>query len=133
LVSVIFSEGPLAGELREIDRELTLGRADCDVTVDDHQVSRRHVVLKPAGDVLHVEDLGSSNGTFVNGHRISAPVSAGEGDVVTIGTSELIVRAAAPPPAPTEGPPSRAWIAAGVVEVAIILVALGTLVSYAAG
>jgi pSer/pThr/pTyr-binding forkhead associated (FHA) protein len=146
LISVVFSEGPLAGELRELDRELTVGREDCDVQVDDHQISRRHLLLKPVGDVLHVEDLGSSNGTFVNGHRISEPVGAGDGDAIGVGTSELIVQVTAPPepsmphpvPAatgavPSSGRPGPIWIVTALVEVTVILTALGFLVYYAVG
>jgi pSer/pThr/pTyr-binding forkhead associated (FHA) protein len=146
LISVVFSEGPLAGERRDLDRELTFGREDCDVVIADHQVSRRHMLLKPVGDVLHVEDLGSSNGTFVNGYPITEPVGASDGDAIRIGTSEAIVQVTAPPPpamphpapapsggVPTSGRPSPAWIAVGVLEAAVILTALGFLVSYAAG
>ncbi|MDQ4049716.1 MAG: FHA domain-containing protein, partial [Actinomycetota bacterium] len=96
MVAVVFTEGPLAGERIALDREMTVGRADCDITLDDRQVSRRHLALRPADTELQVEDLGSSNGTFVNGRRIDETVSAGDGDVVQLGTSELIVQVGVP-------------------------------------
>jgi pSer/pThr/pTyr-binding forkhead associated (FHA) protein len=96
LISVVFSEGPLAGERIAVEQEMTVGRADCAITLNDHQVSRRHALLRPAGSGLHVEDLGSKNGTFVNGARIAQAASAGDGDVVQVGTCELIVQATAP-------------------------------------
>jgi pSer/pThr/pTyr-binding forkhead associated (FHA) protein len=145
LISVVFSEGPQAGERREVDRELTVGREGADIQVNDHQVSRNHLLLKPVGDVLHVEDLGSSNGTEVNGYKISEPVGAGDGDAIGVGTSELIVQVTAPPepamPHPTpvpagavpSGRPGPVWLVTGVVEVTVILTALGFLVYYAVG
>jgi predicted component of type VI protein secretion system len=146
LVSVFFSEGPLAGELRQLDREQTFGREGCDVTINDHQVSRRHLLLRPVGDALHVEDLGSSNGTFVNGHRITQAVGAGGGDAIRIGTSELVVQVTTAPPPPSMPMPAvggdgeastggwtAPWIVTAVLEAALILTALGFLVSYALG
>jgi pSer/pThr/pTyr-binding forkhead associated (FHA) protein len=130
VISVVFSEGPLAGELHELEGELTVGRAGCDLTVADHQVSRRHLRLVPAGEGVQVEDLGSANGTFLNGRQIAGPVVAGDGDAIAFGTSELVVRVAAPP-GPPDRRPSRAWAAVGVVEAAVIIAALAVLVSYA--
>jgi predicted component of type VI protein secretion system len=149
LISIVFSEGPMAGERLELDREMTVGRVDCDLTLNDRQVSRRHVTLRPVGDQLHVEDLGSSNGTFVNEHRLAEAMSAGDGDVIRAGTSEMIVQVAAPAvaeapptvasPAPvalaagptTGGVPGGVWIATSLVEIALILTALTLLVYYA--
>jgi predicted component of type VI protein secretion system len=147
LISIVFSEGPLAGERRELDREMTLGRADCDVTVTDHEVSRRHLVLRPAGTKLLVEDLGSKNGTFVNGSRISEAVRVGDRDVIHLGTCELVVQVTAPrdpsaphpvpaaagAPAATGGLPGAFWTVTGLVEISVILAAATFLVYYAVG
>jgi pSer/pThr/pTyr-binding forkhead associated (FHA) protein len=83
--------GPAAGQEIEIDRELVIGREDADVTIDDEQISRRHLVLRPVEDGVELEDLGSLNGTFVDGERIDRPVTIAIRGVVTIGTSELHV------------------------------------------
>jgi ABC-type multidrug transport system ATPase subunit len=62
-----------------------IGRAeDNDVVVDDLLVSRRHALLRITEGGWELEDLGSANGTFVNGHRITRARMA-EGDVVAIG------------------------------------------------
>ena len=64
--------GPLAGTVVTIPRgRLLIGRAlDCDVRLDDHQVSRHHCVLTFDGRELRIRDLGSSGGTRVNKQRI---------------------------------------------------------------
>lgn len=60
---------------------------DCDLVVDLPTVSRLHCRLRREGDGFLVEDLGSSNGTYVNGERIAAPVRVSRGDSVTLGAS----------------------------------------------
>jgi pSer/pThr/pTyr-binding forkhead associated (FHA) protein len=146
VVSIVFTEGPLAGQRFALDRdETTLGRRDCDVSIEDRQVSRRHLSLRPAGQQLDVEDLGSSNGTLVNGQRITGTVRAADGDVVRVGTSELIVQVEVPrdptlPPMPSPvaagagaegGLPTAFWAVTTLVEVALILTAATLLVYYA--
>ena len=144
MISIVFTEGPLAGERVVLDREeVTVGREGCDITLNDHQVSRRHLALRPAGNDLHVQDLGSSNGTLVNGHRITQTVAAGDGDVIALGTCELLVQVEAPrdpslPAVPVPaladaggGLPGAFWVASGVVEIGLILTAASLLVYYA--
>jgi pSer/pThr/pTyr-binding forkhead associated (FHA) protein len=156
LITIVFSVGPWAGQELELDREMSFGRAGCDVTLDEPEVSRRHFVLRPTGADVQVEDLGSSNGTFVNGQRITETVSVRDEDVIRAGTSELVVAVsqedvptrlgmpaqrtvagtpiAAPAPAGTAaagGLPRSAWIAIGLVEIALILIAVVLLVYYA--
>jgi hypothetical protein len=64
-----------------------------DVVVKDGLASRRHAVIRAQGDRCTIEDLGSSNGTFVNGVRIAAPTALRPGDIVAIGSTQLVVRA----------------------------------------
>jgi len=67
------------------DRPLVVGRSpDVDVVINDSNVSRRHAEVWRTGEGVAVRDLGSTNGTFVNGHRITA-VSLSPRDDVTIG------------------------------------------------
>jgi len=66
--------GPQLGEMFSLDRgrEHTMGRdAGCDVRLRDAAVSRRHATIFPASDGARVRDLGSQNGTFVDGTRVS--------------------------------------------------------------
>ena len=113
----------MAGQRLELDRELTLGRAGCDVTLEDHQISRRHLALRPSGTELGIEDLGSTNGTDVDGQRIAGAVSVGNGAVVQVGSSEFVVEVLAPasedqPTALASKPAGRppSVVLAGVVE-----------------
>ena len=93
----------------------TIGReADCDLVVDDDQISRHHVAIEKDGDRTVVRDLGSRNGTFVNGRRIAEPTPVGPSDEVRIGNTVIQASGpaggasptvAAPRPAETAAPP----------------------------
>jgi len=75
---------------RPVDTDsLVIGRSTkCDVSIPDRFLSRRHARLYRQGeDSWLVEDLGSRNGTFVNGRRIDGPVEVHPGDVLTISAS----------------------------------------------
>jgi hypothetical protein len=105
---VVIREGAGAGSEHPLDGELILGReqGSADLVIDDPGVSRRHARVLPEGGAVIVEDLGSSNGTYVNGERISGPVELGAGDEVQVGATVLGVEAGAaatalmPPGAP---------------------------------
>jgi FHA domain len=88
---VVIREGAGAGSEHPVDGELILGREDgsADLVIDDPGVSRCHArLITDAGGVI-VEDLGSSNGTYVNGERISGPVEVATGDEVQLGATVL--------------------------------------------
>src|ERR687896_1798211 len=97
-------EGRAAGAIVEIrGRPLEIGRAaDLEGRLgDDPELSRRHArVSRFEGGGLMIEDLGSTNGTFVNGERISGPTLLEAGQTVKLGDTTLRVvggRPAAPP------------------------------------
>lgn len=75
------------GETYPLSDELTVGRGGgCGVVLgEDHFVSTVHARLFRRGDDLFVEDLGSRNGTFVNGQIVQAPTRLRRGDRVQIG------------------------------------------------
>ncbi len=63
----------------------TIGRwEDNDITIDDRWVSRHHARLRREGDQYVVEDLGSKNGTLVNGRRIAGPTLLADGDQIQV-------------------------------------------------
>ena len=88
-----------------VDRELVIGRENADVTIDDPELSRRHTAVRPAdGGGIEIRDLGSTNGTFVNGKRIEAEVVLRISGTMRIGTTEMAVEV--PPPAVTKVSPN---------------------------
>lgn len=92
---LVVKTGSLAGRRITIDREMIVGRENTDVVFeDDGEVSRRHAVLRPAGGGVEIEDLGSTNGSFVNDRRIEGPTTLSVGDNVRIGQTTLAVEAA---------------------------------------
>ncbi len=71
--------------------ELIIGRStECDLTIADPLVSRRHARLVITAGVGHIEDLGSDNGTFVNGDRITSSAVT-EGDLIEMGKAQFIL------------------------------------------
>lgn len=49
---------------------ITIGRVDCDVTLEDPKLSRQHALIAISGNAARLEDLASTNGTFVDGRQI---------------------------------------------------------------
>jgi hypothetical protein len=93
---LILRSGARAGERIELTGELVVGRENADVTVADEEVSRRHLAIRPHDDGVELEDLGSTNGTFVDGARLSAPVVISESARVVIGETELEIEVPQP-------------------------------------
>ncbi|MGH2789903.1 MAG: FHA domain-containing protein FhaB/FipA [Actinomycetota bacterium] len=90
-VSVI--EGPLKGQSYDLGEELTVGRAEkCHIVVDDTYVSQVHARIYANGETYVVEDLGSTNGTYLNRRRITSPEELSRGDRVKIGKTVLEMR-----------------------------------------
>jgi two-component system response regulator AtoC len=72
--------------------EVLFGRQhDCAVVIDNESVSRRHAAVRRRGDTITVEDLGSRNGTIVNGAAISGSRRLTAGDVIAVGPAVAIV------------------------------------------
>jgi hypothetical protein len=89
---VVKSPALKEGEERLLDsRALTLGRGgQNDVKLDkDEFTSARHAKIEPRRDGVWVEDIGSTNGTYVNGARLTKERKLSPGDVVRVGETEL--------------------------------------------
>jgi pSer/pThr/pTyr-binding forkhead associated (FHA) protein len=129
---------------------LTLGRAaDNDIVIDDAEVSRHHARLTLQGNNRVLEDLGSRNGTFVNGQRITGPVPLTPDDEVALVPDVLFsVEGGAPvearpepekpapplasataPPKPKGGLPGWAFVTMGGLGLICIVVAVVTVAS----
>jgi FHA domain len=91
---LVVLESPVLGEGEEFAVEsapLTVGRGgQNDVAIDgDEFASARHVRFEPRGDGVWVQDLGSTNGTYVNGVRVDGARRLVPGDVVRVGETDL--------------------------------------------
>jgi DNA-binding NtrC family response regulator/pSer/pThr/pTyr-binding forkhead associated (FHA) protein len=84
--------GPKQGLRIPLVGRLTLGRgADADLQLVDGKVSREHCRIDATGVRAMIEDLGSQNGTYVNGEAISRPTPVTEGDEIMLGDTLLLV------------------------------------------
>ena len=80
------------GRVFRIEKEqVTLGRKNCDVHLEDPEVSRNHATLTISGETAVLEDLGSANGTYIEGQRIQKG-SLVDGSHFRMGTHQLIFR-----------------------------------------
>jgi pSer/pThr/pTyr-binding forkhead associated (FHA) protein len=80
------------GHAFDLADELTVGRAPgCGVALNDTTVSQLHARLFRQEGRLWVEDLGSTNGTFVNRRKVSSPVALRKGDRLQVGATVLEV------------------------------------------
>lgn len=93
--SLVFLAGPIAGRrYRLADGEYVIGRrSDCQIFVPDMRVSRQHARLWKDEDGWTLEDLGSNNGTYVNGVRVSQATSVHHEDEITIANNRIRVEA----------------------------------------
>lgn len=80
----------LAGRTYGLGQELTVGRAaGCQITLDDGYVSQLHARIFARDGSFYVEDLGSTNGTFLNSEKVTAPVAMRRGDRLRIGSTVM--------------------------------------------
>ena len=126
--------GAAFGKTFPVGKEVLIGRqADCDIPVPAEEVSRHHARAKPTADGLMIEDLGSANGTYVNGKRVQSGLLR-PGDELRLDTirflliapgTEIPKTAAASPASAVPMPASRMglWIALGALAVVIAVVA----------
>jgi pSer/pThr/pTyr-binding forkhead associated (FHA) protein len=98
---------------RVLSGETLIGRSeDCTLRIDHAKVSRVHALVRLTNDELEITDLGSMNGTRVNGQRVLGPRRLRAGDVVKLGLEiiEVFTEDAAPvsfnPPGPITAPPT---------------------------
>ena len=91
---VLVTEGGNAGERAELDQApVLIGRgADAAIRLDDDYVSTRHARIAASGDEWFVEDLGSTNGTYIGSVRITQPTTITLGTQVRIGKTILELR-----------------------------------------
>jgi hypothetical protein len=115
-VELTVRQGPQPGQRFSLTRPtITIGReAGNDVVINDPQISRRHANLTWDGRQFIIQDLGSANGTFVNGVRLTGTQVLQQGAVIGLGPTVLLgfqvmlpVVSPAAPPAYAPRPPAR--------------------------
>ena len=91
MASIVFLAGPNAGRRYKLaDGDYVIGRrSDCQIFVPDMRVSRQHARIKRENGRFWIEDLGSNNGTFVNGNRVLQPSDLRHEDEITIANNRI--------------------------------------------
>lgn len=89
MTAVVVTVGPQAGRRLELTADVVIGRQHADLVLEDPEVSRHHAVLRRSGGSILIEDLGSTNGTFVNRERIREPMTVRSGDEIRVGQTTL--------------------------------------------
>jgi hypothetical protein len=110
---LIIKQGPVPGKVFEIAKPIiTIGRdVKSDFVVNDAEVSRSHTRLSVQSDGCLAEDLASTNGTFVNGQRITSAKMIRPGDVLGLGETVLMDFVFVPDPEATViAPPLEATL-----------------------
>jgi FHA domain len=88
-LEVVAAMGHQPGQEFDIDSGITMGRAaSADVKIDDPFASAAHARIFPRGDFMYIEDMGSTNGTFLNGRQLRKPEQLKVADVIRIGDTE---------------------------------------------
>jgi pSer/pThr/pTyr-binding forkhead associated (FHA) protein len=131
--------GAAFGKTFPVPAQLVIGRAqECDISIPSEEISRRHAQVKPTPDGLLVEDLGSSNGTYINGQRVQSAVLK-PGDELRLDAIRFLLvapgleipssqRPTTPLPVQDAGQGRGKWIAIGVA----IAAAAGGVAAYLA-
>jgi hypothetical protein len=135
--SLIIHEGAGAGSEHPVEDGLILGRdrGAADLVIEDPGVSWHHARVFSDEGALIVEDLGSSNGTYVNGERISGPVEVAPGDEVQLGDTVIEIegppsgrpapRRLAPPPHDPGNLPALAALFLGPLAILLVFLSAG--------
>lgn len=94
LRSLVVTEGPLRGTSVPLrGAGILLGRnPECTLVLDDDFASGRHARIFEDGEVWYVEDLGSTNGTYLSGERLTRPMPVHDGSRLQIGATVLELR-----------------------------------------
>lgn len=129
LWNLVVQSGPQAGQVFPLAAgEHTVGR-DAGIELNDHTVSKKHLRLLVQPNSVGVQDLGSTNGTFINGQKVSqtAPQPLKPGDVLQVGTAAVLALqslSSRTAPLPVAAQPQRrgyGWIAVALILVLLLL------------
>jgi pSer/pThr/pTyr-binding forkhead associated (FHA) protein len=93
-------------EIAVTKEEFLIGRgADCDLRLGVSAISRHHCLLRVRGGEVTLTDLGSANGTFVNGQRLRSQATLNHGDEIAVGEFRFVLE--------LQGPSGIDWVSGG--------------------
>ncbi len=131
-LNLTVKSGTQKGQIFDLPNgKITVGRGPAnDITLDNPTISKHHLLLNVQNGVVTVQDLGSTNGTFINGKKVAAPTKLRPGDELQVGADvTLTLRggvdrtyvAAAPLPVKKKSM-AGVWVVLGILFLAILLV-----------
>lgn len=130
---LLVESGPLAGEQYRFDGPAVLGRGQlADVRIEHETVSRRHCEIRPASVGWEVVDLGSANGTRLNGEPIEAATSLSFGDRIELGMLTIMFAPDAAAPSETVVPSAGGALFHDTLARIALFCELGELIAAAA-
>lgn len=92
--SLVADSGPEKGQVIPVTDRIEIGRAlECDISILEPALSRKHAEVEPLGPDLVLRDLGSVNGTYVNAKKIENEVTLKDNDVIQFGKIKFIISA----------------------------------------
>lgn len=102
MATLTVNSGPSTGQAVEVDKVVVVGREGTDLVLSDSEISRTHASLRPADEGVEIEDLDSTNGTFVNGERVGGVTLLTADAEIRVG--QTILRLELPAPVAPPGP-----------------------------
>lgn len=112
---LLVTTGSGRGQMFELQGEANLGRSRTNaITLSDGKISRNHARLDPVRSTYILTDLGSANGTFVNGVRITQPVRLRDADLLQVGDTQLVFHTR-PAPYPPQADPAAEYSPPSVI------------------
>ncbi len=88
--SLTLKSGRFSGRVYPLKKNQTLGREKCEIILRDSHMSRQHANIKYLDGKFLLIDLGSANHTFVNDEMVQAPRTLQDGDVISMGNTDLL-------------------------------------------
>jgi pSer/pThr/pTyr-binding forkhead associated (FHA) protein len=90
-LGLLIVRGGPPGARFDLREDAIIGRVDLGVMLDDDEVSRYHAFVRVNASGADITDLGSTNGTFVDGQPLTGRVALGDGAIIRVGQTELRV------------------------------------------